>query len=128
MTDTSKTTNVQAVRTLVGVLRTAVFGNIAIDPIDTSAPSGTQVRRIAAYNALHDLAKAGRDRYCGRTDATKAGGPCILRDNHSPATFDVRRRGDQNNIESHYTCMDPEQRDRALRYLVHSEPDPNRRA
>jgi len=101
---------------LVGLIRTAFTGDVAVDPLDKDAPLGTQHRRIAAYNALHDLAKPGRDRFCGtRTSAMT--GPCVLRDDHKPSEFD--------DVASH---MDAEQRERALRYLVHSDPDPAKRA
>ncbi len=120
MTDNTRTAKpgetAKQVRQLVAVLRTAFSGTIAVDPVDKDAPVGTQIRRIAAYNALHDLAKPGRDRYCGARMSAMAG-PCILRDGHTDAAFDE-------------TCahMDASQRERALRYLVHSEPDPAKRA
>lgn len=112
---------------LVADLRT-IFGRPAIDPIDASAPAGTIERRIAAHNALIDLARPGQHRYCGLKSHTRKAGPCILVEGHSPAKFDVDRPRNAQNQATYFTCMDVEQRDRAERYLVHSEPDPERRA
>lgn len=94
-----------------------LFGQPVIDPLDKSAPPGTLARRIHAYNALRDLAKPGRDWYCA-DERTDDGTPCILRHDHRNARFNVS--GNQ-----HMTVAD---RDRARRYLVHSEPDPEHRA
>jgi hypothetical protein len=87
-----------------------------IDPISGTAPVGTQVRRVAAYNTLMDLAVIGRHRFCAKV-AEPGMGPCVLRADHDHATY-----------QPGVTHMDAEQRDRAIRYLVHSEPDPERRA
>lgn len=106
----------RAVRNLVGAIRTIVLGRTAIDPIDASAPAGTQHKRIAAYNALHDLARPGHDRYCGYSSSALIG-PCVLREGHADSQYD--------RAVSH---MDVEARDRALRYLVHSDPNPEQRA
>ena len=102
--------------TLIDDLRTA-FGHPPIDPFDASAPRGTVERRIAAHNALMDVAKPGRDRICGASSGSVNDTPCVLRQDHAPALFDDR-----------WSHMGVEQRDRARRYLVHSEPDPARRA
>jgi hypothetical protein len=116
VTNSTPTTG-QAVRLLATALRVTVLGRAAIDPIDANAPAGTQGRRIAAHNALLDLAKPGRDRFCGYTADSALTGPCILVDGHRNATFDDST-----------THMDAKQRDRAIRYLVHSDPDPKQRA
>lgn len=130
MTNTNRTTGSTAndVHRLVGILRTVVLGRPVIDPIDKSAPRGTQIRRIAAHNALVDLAKPGEHRYCGQTGHTRAGGPCVLREGHSDADFDSEPAPERSMFGRTYTCMDVEQRDRALRYLIHSDPDPSNRA
>lgn len=89
-----------------------------IDPLDKSAPPGTIRRRIDAYNALRELAVAGRDRYCGAPlSGFGMDQVCILKDGHRPSLYDPST-----------PHMGVEMRDRAERYLVHSEPDPARRA
>jgi hypothetical protein len=108
-----------ATRRRVAEERTAA-GRPVIDPLDASAPVGTHIRRIRAYNALMDLAVVGRDRICGKTPQHSPGtaGPCVLREGHAAPEYD-----------DHYPDhMDAEQRDRAERYLTHSDPDPDRRA
>jgi hypothetical protein len=118
VTGPSKSTSPQtakAVKDMVGILRTMFTGTVAIDPVDKDAPAGTQRRRVAAYNALQDLAKPGRDRYCGF--AGSGGSPCVLRVNHHDSRFD--------DTTVHMTA---EQRERAFRYLTHSNPDPAQRA
>lgn len=116
MTEAPKMTGPQALKLFTDTIRTVMLRRPAIDPIDSSAPLGTQHRRISAYNALFDLARPGRHKYCGYRAASLKG-PCVLKDGHADSKFD--------DTTAH---MDVEQRDRAVRYLVHSEPDPARRA
>jgi hypothetical protein len=131
MTDT-KTPNPSTaaqVKQLVGLIKTAVLGRVAIDPIDKDAPFGTQIRRIAAYNALQDLAKPGADRFCGSTRHTRGGQPCVLRDGHLPSQFDATFHPGTSTVDTNdYRCLSADGRERALRYLVHSDPDPDKRA
>lgn len=94
-----------------------LFGQPVIDPLDKSAPPGTLGRRVHAYNALRTLAKPGRDRYCASED-TDDGTLCVLTELHPDNRFNT-------SGNPHMTVAD---RDRARRYLVHSEPDPERRA
>jgi hypothetical protein len=98
--------------TLIDGLRTRA-GMPKISPIDADAAPGTQRRRIAAHNALLDVATPFKDRICGQDTN---GRPCILKDGHKPSEYDTT---------SH---LNAEGRERAMRYLVHSEPDPAKRA
>lgn len=111
-----QTTRPTELDNLVRCLRIGLRLN-EVDPIDSAAPRGTQIRRIAAYNALFDLARPGEHRYCGMY-YSPVSGPCVLRADHQKAGYDDASLGH----------MDAEQRDRAIRYLVHSEPDPDKRA
>jgi hypothetical protein len=106
----------EQVAAMVHRLRTGTFSLHTVDPISATAPKGTQVRRIAAYNALMDLAVPGRDKYCGTVGLML--GPCVLKQDHEAPMYD-------DGASLH---MDVEQRDRALRYLVHSDPDATKRA
>lgn len=106
----------------VGIRRTAV-GRPAVSPFDDKAPVGTVRRRIAAHNALLDVAQPGRDRICGIEEesygnAAVSGGPCVLKEGH-------HRPGYDDSFPRH---MDAEQMHRAERYLIHSDPDPKTRA
>lgn len=101
----------------------AATGRPIVSPFDKDAPVGTTRRRIKAHNALLDVAVIGVDRICGieeesQADGSTTSGPCVLREGHRSPWYD-------NQYPYH---MDAEQRDRAERYLVHSEPDPDKRA
>lgn len=85
------------------------------DPFDANAPRGTVARRILAHNALIDVAVPGTDRICG---IDVGPGPCVLREGHVFPRYD----------DDHPNHMDAEQRDRAERYLSHSDPNPDTRA
>lgn len=114
-----------ATRQRVAEERTAA-GRPIIDPVDASAQLGTQRRRIKAHNALLDLARPGTDRFCGYEEESRTplrggratAGPCVLKEGHHEPGYDT-------DFPRH---MDAEQRDRAERYLTHSDPDPARRA
>ena len=98
------------------------FNLASIDPFDAKVP-GTVRRRIKAHNALLDIARIGRDKICGE-QGTRVGntdsylhGPCILKAGHESSRF-----------VDNWDHMDAEIRDRAFRYLAHSDPDPATRA
>lgn len=87
----------------------------AVDPFDKNAPAGTVRRRIRAHNMLLEIAVPGQDRICG---ADAGNSNCVLVAGHNPPYYD--------DAETHH--CDPEQRDRAIRFLIHSHPDPRQRA
>lgn len=90
----------------------ALRGQPTTDPIVSSDPSATTAERIAAHNALLDLANPGRDYYCGKRSRDSLHGPCILKDGHRPVIFDPHRT---------WSCMDATGREQAQRFLIHGK-------